>query len=201
MSSSSANFCDLTQAKQLSRRLALGQPERQEEPKPAPQPVTYVAFRAEIAPSAPAMAPVDAPAAAAVPASPAREESLPPPPATIRNWDDMLAWCQEVSFAKMVFVMDSQGFVIAKDGSYSYEDAEAMGTQIMVALDRFDELDTFNKRALSVTVEFRSFWLTGIRVPAESRDCFTLGLLRTDSPPARVVQEISREVSARASEL
>jgi len=113
----------------------------------------------------------------------------------------MLRWCQEAAFAKTVFVMDSQGFVIAKEGSWSYEDAEAMGTQIMVALDRFDELDTFHKRALSVTVEFRSFWLTGIRVPAENRDCFTLGVLRTDAPPAEVVQDISREVSLRAPDL
>jgi len=123
------------------------------------------------------------------------------PPANLRNWDDMLRWCQEATLSKTVFVLDSQGFVIAKEGSWSYEDAEAMGTQIMVALDRFDELDTFYKRALSVTVEFRSFWLTGIRVPAESRDCFTIGMLRTDPPTATLVQDLAREVSSRANEL
>jgi len=195
MSSPSANSSDLNLAKQLSRRLAFGLPKHEQRGPAAPSSATYVAFRANVgpAPVRPAVEPAPSPA----PTS----SSIPEPPPNIRNWDDMLRWCQEAAFAKTVFIMDSQGFVIAKEGSWSYEDAEAMGTQIMVALDRFDDLDTFHKRALSVTIEFRSFWLTGIRVPAESRDCFTLGLLRTDPPPAELVQEMSRQVSERASEL
>ncbi len=197
MGSPSANFSDLSLARELSRRLAHGESKpKPEPPSPAPS-TTYVPFRAPAGPVRPPPKPVEADEPATTPAA----ASVPEPPTNIRDWDDMLRWCQEAAFAKTVFVMDSQGFVIAKEGSWSYEDAEAMGTQIMVALDRFDELDTFHKRALSVTVEFRSFWLTGIRVPAENRDCFTLGVLRTDAPPAEVVQDISREVSLRAPDL
>lgn len=201
MGSPSANFSDLRLAKQLSQRLALGLKKAEEQERPAPPPATYTPFRADVAPAPP---PAPAPPAMTdrhVPAAAPARDPIPEPPANIRNWDDMLQWCQEAAFAKSVFVMDSQGFVIAKEGSHSYEDAEAMGTQLMVALDRFDELDTFHKRALSVTVEFKAFWLTGIRVPAQNRDCFTLGVLRADAPPAEIVQEVSREVAVRAPNL
>jgi len=193
MSSRNVSSSDLHVAKQLSRRLAFGPPV----PEAGSPKVngSYVTFRSSTAPEVERVAPMPARRVEA------EATELPRPPASVRNWDDMLRWCQEAAAAKAVFVMDSQGFVIAKEGGASYEDAEAMGTQIMVALDRFDELDTFNKRALSVTVEFRSFWLTGIRVPAETRDCFTLGVLRTDPPTASLVQEVTREVCARAGEL
>ena len=193
MSRASANFSDLSLARDLSLRLMpRAKPSEVEETRP--RTVTYVTFRAQPEPSEQRRVHV----ASHRPPEPSVALEPPPP---VRNWDDMLRWCLSVTAAKTVFVMDSQGFVIAKEGSWSYEDAEAMGTQIMVALDRFDELDSTNKRALSVSVEFRSFWLTGIRVPAESPDCFTLGVLRNDPPSAQIVQHVSREVSARASQL
>lgn len=192
MSSRNANSSDLQLARELSHRVTgrrNGQPAA-----PTKAPASYVALRAQAISGEAAVQ-----RASAEPTPGPRE--LPSPPETIRTWDDMLRWCQEAAEAKTVFVMDAQGFVIAKEGSYSYEDAEAMGTQLMVALDRFDELDTFHKRAQTIAVSFRSFYLTGLRIPPNSRDCFTLGILRTDAAHPAAIAAIGDQVAARAAQL
>ncbi len=193
MSSPSANFSSLQQARDISTRLASLRQEPAAPDTPPPR-ASYVAFRPR--PASPA-----APAVAVPGADALQPEPLPPVPGSVRTWDDMLRWCLEAASAKTVFVMDAQGFVIAKDGSYSYEDAEAMGTQLMVALDRFDELDSFHKRALSISVGFRSFHLTGLRVLAESRDSFTLGILRTDPIAPAAVDAIAELVGSQAARI
>jgi len=193
MSSRSANFSSLQQARDISARLVRARQEPVKAEPPAPR-TSYVAFRARPAPAA-------APASPALRDIPAEPPQMPPVPTTVRTWDDMLRWCLEAAEAKTVFVMDAQGFVIAKEGSYSYEDAEAMGTQMMVALDRFDELDSFHKRALSIAVGFRSFHLIGLRVLAESRDSFTLGILRTDPLAPTAVEAIAEQVGNHAARI
>jgi hypothetical protein len=117
-------------------------------------------------------------------------------PASFASWNEMLQWCVDSARAKTAFVTDSQGFVIAKQGVRSYEDAEAMGTQLMVALERFDEIDSFGKRALSIEVRFNSFWMCGVRIDSDIRERFTLGIVSAEGIPSDVLDAIATKVAA-----
>lgn len=122
-------------------------------------------------------------------------------PGPFASWDEMLQWCVESARAKTAFVTDAQGFVIAKQGGRSYEDAEAMGTQVMVALERFDEIDSFGKRAMSIAVQFESFWMCGVRVDTDIRERFTLGIVSSEAIPPATLNAIATRVAASVAAL
>jgi len=193
MNSLSVTFSDLDRARALSRKLAgnAGQP------APGKKQARYVPFSAAIT----AAAPLTAERQTARPPFTDSAVVAAPGPEALRDWDSVLGWCLQTTSAKTVFVLDSQGFVIAKAGSWSYDDAEAMGTQLMVALERFDQLDSFNRKAQTITVGFAAFWLSGIRVPPDARDHFTLGILGTQPPQAGVLTSIGEHLADRARQL
>ncbi len=159
MSKRSATSSDLDLARALSQRLAGG---RVQQPSAAPAPAPYVRFGS---------------AADSLPAASARVEGLTIELTRFETWEELLDWCLSLTRASTAFVMDPEGFAIANHGALSIEQAQGVGSHLMVAMSQADRLEHPGTRAQSVCVEFETSWVTGLRLEAEGRGSFTLGFI------------------------
>ncbi len=119
----------------------------------------------------------------AMPPPPARDAEIPVHPGGFSDWDTLLTWCLNTSEASTVFVMDWQGFLIETAGSWSYEEVEAAGTQLMVTLEQADRMEPGGRAAHHIEVGFEAFTIVGLRVPPSSKESITLGVV-TGAPLA-----------------
>jgi hypothetical protein len=111
------------------------------------------------------------------------------------EWEALLGWCLDVSQAKTIFVMDSQGFLIDTQGSWSYEDVEAVGTQLMVTLEQADRMELGGRRALHVAARFEAFDIVGVRVPPGSKDAITLGMVSSEPFNPDVIAALAEQAA------
>ncbi len=158
MSSRSATSSDLDLARNLSQRLAGG---RVESGAGAPLPPGYVSFAS----------------GAVGGAAPGQPQGLTIELKRFETWDRLLDWCLTLTRAATAFVMDPEGFAIARRGALSVEQSQGVGSHLMVALAEADKLEHPGTPALSVCVEFEAFWVTGLRLAAGERGAFTLGFI------------------------
>ena len=63
-----------------------------------------------------------------------------------------------------------QGFVIAEIGTCQCDRVEAVGTQLMVAFDRADQVAPDAGRCGHLCIRVRSLWIVGLRVAANPDD-------------------------------
>jgi hypothetical protein len=93
------------------------------------------------------------------------------------SWETLLDWCRSLTATTNAFVMDPEGFAIAHSGPLAADEVQGIGSQLMVAMTHTDQLDHAGTPAITVCIEYGAFWLTGMRVVAEGRGAFTVGLL------------------------
>ena len=152
MSAPSEAYSELASARDLSARLAV-EPNR---PLPAraaaPGFVTFAAIPSR---------PTESASPKAVPVI---------RPEGIHDWDELLRWGLEACEATAVFVLDSQGFVIATVGAWEYDRVEATGTQLSVALEHADHVAPAEGRCQFLCLRAGELWVTAWRVPPDSGD-------------------------------
>lgn len=172
MNDRGANSSDLEIARQLSRKLT-GAPVGD---APPVAPNRYTRF------SASRLSPSPQPSADAL----AGTADSASPPRDFQNWQEFLQWVIDEGFAMGGFVMDSEGFAIAANGTIDDEQAQGMGVSLMMVFNEADEPDHPGTDADSIAIEYSQFTLTGIRISSSGNYLFTLGLLAAEYLPPGV---------------
>ena len=187
MSDRNDGWSDLQRAKEASRRLggmANAGPPRSRGAEPTR---SYTRFRGpKASPPAPAPTSGNASPAGAVPA--------PTLPAEVaKTWTGLLTWACEATASESAFVVDSQGFVLAHQGNWSYEDIEDVGSQLTLIMTRADETESAG-RSRSISLEFGQHWLNGTRLEFGGVGELTFVLLSQDPLDRALVTAVSRQV-------
>lgn len=171
MSELNDDYYDLRGAQSLSARLSSAQPEQRAEDSPAVQ-AKLVRF-----------------------AGASRQEvsaAFAPWP-EVENWQSFAQLSLEQVGASVVFVVDSQGLVIAAEGHEAQQYAESAGARVLVALDRAGEIDDAAGRL--VCMALGEGWLTGLKA-GQGEGSVTL-VLRTQEPMASGLVEACRTALLR----
>jgi hypothetical protein len=106
---------------------------------------------------------------------------LPPPPAgagSARGLDVLLGWCQAAGLASFGFVLDPQGLLVASAGRAPFDEVEAVGGRVTIALDQACTVAGDDSASVAaVAVDLGARWLTAFRVHLPQGDVLTVGLV------------------------
>lgn len=69
-----------------------------------------------------------------------RPPSLPAPTFGGAAWDELIAWCISENPCDGGFLMDASGLVVTTRGDFQIKEIEALGAQLLVALDQTDRM-------------------------------------------------------------
>jgi hypothetical protein len=192
-----ARSSDLERAKRLTWRLL--DPAAGSEATPEVRGYVRLGARPEPArpPAAPAPSPARAPVVAAAVASAAPPAIAPalPAPTTADSWRELLRWCCQAASGTNAFVVDSQGFVVAHEGTRPFVDIEDLGSQLVVTIGRADQTEVVGP-ALSLHLEYPTLRVTATRLSVSMREPLLL-VLETQSPLSPALQQfICEQVTA-----
>jgi hypothetical protein len=191
MNSPDVKFSDLELARRLSQRLS-GEPEKDGEvPVVAKAGVSFVKFSASRFVGAAPVARAE-PVQAAV-AAPMVAPSIPELKLTeFKNWDELLAWALDLTTSKVTFVVDPEGFVISSAGKWVFEELEGLGSQLLYIMERTNRIkDAGSIR--SVSIQFDSFFLTGLSFTREGMGSFILGVIDSKPMVPELITSISKQ--------
>jgi hypothetical protein len=187
----SATSSDLERARELSRRLRPG--ESPDEPHARahavpPGPGAFVRFRAADVVKV-AAGPVAAPPP--LPPPETAKRSAPASPQGGGRWDESLEWCRGRTGARSAFALDGQGLLIASSGALASEEAEGIGSRMMLALDQARKMADTPPARLSVGFDLGGDRLSGFAVTLGDGTPVTFGLVgpQTPDPLSRAVLE------------
>lgn len=110
-------------------------------------------------------APPMAQAAAATP------PSVPAPSFGGAAWDELIAWCIAHNPCDGGFLMDASGLVVTTQGELPVEEIEALGAQLLVALDQTDRMSRRVGTCSSISLRLGDVCASGLRfseVPGSS---------------------------------
>ncbi len=127
---------------------------------------------------------------------PAAESGVPvtePPAGGFSSWTELLQWTMDLSGALACFVVDSQGFVLAHQGQWAYEDIEDVGSQLTVIMTRADETEAAGK-SKAITLEFGDFWVFGCRLDISDLGEFTFVIISQAPIPRSLGSELAWQV-------
>jgi len=111
----------------------------------------------------------------------------------VQSWSGLLAWATDAAGAKSSFVVDSQGFVLAHHGDWSYEDIEDVGSQLTLIMTRADETEAAG-RSRAITLEFGEHWLSGTRISFPEVGELTFVLISRDALDRELILALARQV-------
>jgi hypothetical protein len=194
MSDRNERWSDLDWAKEASRRLGGQQDAASASPSGVelPPAASYTRFRAK---ARPGVAPAASPEAAAAPppTSPPKPALPELPSEGVQSWSGLLAWAADAAGAESCFVVDSQGFVLAHHGDWSYEDIEDVGSQLTLIMTRADETEAAG-RSRAITLEFGEHWLSGTRISFPDVGELTFVLISREALDRELILALARQV-------
>jgi hypothetical protein len=191
----SVGFSDREAARAAGSRLLGEKPASSSAGVAAPEPPALPRFRASAALRGRGVAAEGQPAPAAssaAPAAPATPRTssasgtrsvprLPPPPAgagSSRTLEVLLGWCQAAGLASFGLILDPQGLLVASAGRAPFDEVEAIGGRIMIALDQACAVAGDDSASLAaVAADLGARWLTAFRVHLPQGDVLTVGLV------------------------
>ena len=172
----SANSSDLDRARELSRKL------RPEEPVAASRALNadagtegFLRFRAAKVASVAPRAPLS-PAAVAGPRDRPAVLDRPVSPRAGGSWGPFLDWCRRQAGSESAFAIDAQGLIISASGAIRVEEAEAMGSRTMIALEQALRM-TEAAVSPSVAFDLGGSRLSGFSVSLSDGSRVTFGLV------------------------
>lgn len=127
-------------------------------PRASPETHGYVRFSAAV----PAAAPPAAPPAVKAPA-PAPAPSLPAPTFGGAAWDELISWCIVENPCDGGFLMDASGLVVTTQGLLPIDEIEALGAQLLVALDQTDRMSLRVGTCSTISLRLDEVCASGLR--------------------------------------
>ena len=92
----------------------------------------------------------------------------------------ILKWCEEVTGADAVFIVNDQGLIAGALGSLTGEELDQVGSRLSIALDQASRMGTLRGPLHSLAFELDNLWLTGLLVDIGSDRTITLGMLSNE---------------------
>lgn len=187
MNGHGARLSDRERSRQVAERLwtaSMPSPMRTRPRKPKP----YVAFKAESALLS-TTAHLDFRGSSPFDSSGDDNPITPIPDSGFHEWEELLRWFRESCHAQVSFILDAQGFIIEYDGSFSYDEIEDLGSQMMVIMNRADQTETAGPTR-SVLLAYDMICLSGMRLAQEGETNFTLVVVTPAPLPPQRFQEI-----------
>ena len=187
MSASKESLYDTQEAIALSLQLTgASQPASRSETSP------YIRFSAGPR-SRPEPSSVQRPSRPAPP--PATGPSFELPAAPFESWEDTLKWIREVSEAKGVFVVDSQGFVLLREGDDQPDDGyEGAGANLGLAVDQLNQMEVEGGEIKMADLTYQNQSMLVIRVQDKDDDYFTLGVVDAENLSVENKEQIYKQV-------
>ncbi len=175
MRRSNVSSSDMERARALSLRLAAGAAVREETPDTG----AYVRFRPPDGPRV-----THAPRPAAV--EPDQDLLLAHLPLELPTWDSFLAWSLELCRARAAFVVDPQGFVIARRGNVPDDGFEGTGAELCYAMSELQRVDPGAGALLAIDLHFEGRKVVAVRAEEQGIGSFVLGFVGSRSFSAQV---------------
>ena len=171
-----ASFSDLDLARSLSKRLT-GE-DRGAARETDDLQGQFVKFEKR---TVPATAAAPFPEAAAAPPVELSENLLE----EFYSWDDLLSWVRFFKPCQVAFVVDPEGFVIAKNGDRSLEELEGIGAQFQVVADEATRIE--DGAATALCLKLTGSWLSGLRFSRDGSGKFLFCVI-ADEPLSRDIR-------------
>jgi hypothetical protein len=95
----------------------------------------------------------------------------------IYSFDPLLAWGKSVSGAESVFIVDSQGFVIASRGKAPADGFDAVGAEMCYKLSLLEGIESTAGKLVWADLEYNRTKIYGFRVTSEHEEDFIIGFI------------------------
>ncbi|MFQ5579105.1 MAG: hypothetical protein ACE5FZ_00695 [Nitrospiria bacterium] len=92
------------------------------------------------------------------------------------TWEKFLGWCLKVTHAETAFLMDDVGLTISSQGKLPANKAEVCGNRLMIAFEQGSQMGMEGQKIRSLSFEFDSIWVTGIRVQSGTGTALMIGM-------------------------
>jgi hypothetical protein len=92
------------------------------------------------------------------------------------SWESLLDWCLEVYPARVGFVVEPEGFVIAHAGDWSLGHLEGVGPQLITVAEQVREIEDAGAMRF-FALRFESYWLTGVAARRDGMGVFVVAFL------------------------
>lgn len=196
MSDCNANSYDLLQAQRillaLKKNRTISQKEKSSETSPSP----YLKL-SRLVQTRQACADKRSDAVGLNSPEPKNDENIPAQP--FENWENCIEWCMDATQSEAVFVVDSQGFVIACRGMIPSQGYEGAGAEFICSLEQLERIAPDSGRLSCVDLDFHNKRLVGFVADSEGTGLYIVGLVApealTSETKHKVLSQISRSLS------
>jgi len=122
-------------------------------------------------------------------------------PTKFTAWEDCIAWCMRLMRAEAVFVVDSQGFVIASRGRIPAHGFECTGAELVCSVDQLERIDPEAGKILWVDLDYEKQHLIGFMTPVNDAEYFIVGIVSPDSSYQGKKNMVSQQILASLSDM
>lgn len=93
------------------------------------------------------------------------------------SWENCIAWCMSSTRAEAVFVVDSQGFVIASRGRIPSQGFEGAGAELICSIEQLERIAPEAGRILCVDMDFDKRRIVGFVASSNETAPYVVGLV------------------------
>lgn len=133
-----------------------------------------------------------APAQAATP-KPTEPAIEPFEPTRFDSWETLLEWCLGQFPARVAFVVEPEGFVIATWGSWSFSHLEGVGPLLLDINARSSEIEE-DARPAFFALQLESHWLNALVIRREGMGDFIVGFFGPEMASGSERTNIKRQI-------
>ncbi|MDA8430494.1 MAG: hypothetical protein M0T70_14675 [Geobacteraceae bacterium] len=102
-------------------------------------------------------------------------------PHQFSNWEGCIAWCMSLTRAESVFVVDSQGFIIANRGRIPGQGFEAVGAELICSIEQLERVAPDAGKLLWLDLDFDKSRVAGFITPPVDAEYYVVGLIAPDT--------------------
>lgn len=118
------------------------------------------------------------------------------------NWEGCIAWCMSLTRAESVFVVDSQGFIIANRGRIPAHGFEAAGAELICSIEQLERVAPDAGNLLWLDLDFDKNRVVGFITPPVDAAYYVVGLIAPDSASFHANKwKITRDILENLSHL
>lgn len=122
-------------------------------------------------------------------------------PTSFDNWESCIAWCMTMSRAEAVFVVDSQGFVIACRGRIPSQGFEGAGAELICSIEQLERIAPDSGRLSCVDLEFDKKRLIGFVATTDETEPYIVGLVSPETLTSQTKQRILQQITSNLTNM
>lgn len=95
----------------------------------------------------------------------------------LSSWEECVDWCMNLTQAEAVFVVDSQGFIIASRGKAPGQGFEGTGAELICSVEQMERIAPEAGKLLWLDLAFDAYRVVGFITPPVDAEYYVLGLI------------------------